>query len=52
MAELDKGAADQLWAAIERGRLWATPEETAKWLETESGQRIAAMIEKYRRMAA
>lgn len=52
MAELDKCAADRLRATIERGQLWATPEETAEWLKTETGQRIAALIEKNRKAAA
>ena len=38
-----------LVASICRGKLWATPEETAEWLKTETGQRIAALIEKERR---
>lgn len=49
---LNKGAAEQLRASIERGQLWATPEQTAEWLKTETGQRIAALIEKYRKAAA
>ena len=49
MGRIDKDAAAQLVASICREKLWATPEETAAWLKTETGQRIAAMIEKERR---
>lgn len=49
MSRINKDAADQLVASIYRGKLWATPEETAAWLKTEAGQRIAALIEKERR---
>lgn len=52
MAEMNKEAAAMLVAGICRGGLWATPEETAEWLKTESGQRIAALIEKERRRVA
>lgn len=49
MGRIQKDAAAQLVASICREKLWATPEETAAWLKTETGQRIAAMIEKERR---
>ncbi len=49
MGRIHKDAAAQLVASICREKLWATPEETAAWLKTERGQRIAAMIEKERR---
>lgn len=42
-------AATSMAATIYRAKLWATPEETAEWLKTETGQRIAALIEKERR---
>ena len=45
---INKDAADQLVAGICREKLWATPEETAEWLKTETGQRIAALIERER----
>lgn len=45
---INKEAADMLAAAICRERLWGTEAETAEWLKTESGQRIAALIEKER----
>ena len=48
MRTLNKEQADPLVAAICRGQLWATPEETAAWLKTETGQRIAALIERER----
>ena len=46
---IEKEAAELLVAAICRGQLWATPEETAAWLKTETGQRIAALIERERK---
>lgn len=49
MGRIDKDAAALLVAGICWEKLWATPEETAAWLKTESGQRIAALIEKERR---
>lgn len=52
MRTLNKEQADPLVAAICRGQLWATPEETAAWLKTETGQRIAALIERERKRAA
>ena len=45
---INKDAADQLVAGICREKLWATPEETAAWLKTETGQCIAALIERER----
>ena len=48
VGRIDKEALDQLVAYIIRNQLWATPEETAEWLKTETGQRIAALIEKER----
>lgn len=45
---INKEATDQLVAAICRGQLWATPEETAEWLKTERGQQIASLIERER----
>ena len=52
MRTLNKEQADPLVAAICRGQLWVTPEETAAWLKTETGQRIAALIERERKRAA
>lgn len=57
MAQTDTGRINQeagsiLVAAICRGRLWATPEETAAWLQTETGKRIASLIDQERRKAA
>lgn len=49
MGRTNEEATAILVAGICRGRLWATEEETAKWLKTETGQRIAAMIERERR---
>ncbi len=46
---INKAAAARLVACICRNKLWATPEETAEWLKTETGQRIAALIEEERR---
>ena len=37
-----------LAAVIRWRKRWATPEETAAWLETETGQRIAALIDRER----
>lgn len=45
---INKDAAAQLVAGICREKLWATTEETAEWLKTETGQRIAALIERER----
>ncbi len=53
---INKYAASRLASVIYRNKLWATPEETAEWLKTETGQRIAALIEierqKYREKTA
>ena len=49
MGRINKDAAAQLVASICREKLWATPEEIAAWLKTETGQRIAVLIEKERR---
>lgn len=49
MGRINKEATTLLVAAICRGQLWATQEETAEWLKTDTGQRIAALIEKERR---
>lgn len=49
MGRIDKDAAAQLVAAICREKLWATDEETAAWLQTETGKKIAVLIEKERR---
>lgn len=49
MGRINKEATAILVAAICRGRLWATEEETAEWLKTKTGQRIATMIEQERR---
>lgn len=51
MRTLSKEQADPLVAAICRGQLWATPEETAAWLKTETGRRIAALIDRERKKA-
>lgn len=51
MSRIHKDVAAQLAASICREKLWATPEETSEWLKTETGQRIAALIEKERRKA-
>lgn len=48
---ISKVGVDLLASAILRGRLWATPEETAAWLKTERGQLIHTLIlEEERRM--
>lgn len=52
MRTIGKEQADPLVAAICRGRLWATPEETEAWLKTETGRRIAALIDIERKKAA
>lgn len=51
MATMEKAAVEQLAAEICRRKLWTTPEETAAWLKTETGQRIAALIDKQRKKA-
>lgn len=50
--KVNNEAAAILTAGIRRGRRWATPEETAAWLQTETGKRIAALIDQERRKAA
>lgn len=47
--KVNNEAAAILVAGICRGCLWATPEETTAWLQTETGKRIASLIEKERR---
>ena len=49
MGRVNSEAAALLVAGICRGKFWASPEETERWLKTETGQRIAALIEKERR---
>ena len=49
MGRIDNDAAALLVAGICREKLWATPEETAEWSKTETGQRTAAPIETERR---
>ena len=49
MGRIANDAAALLVGGICREKLWATPEETEEWLKTETGQRIAALIEKERR---
>lgn len=48
MGTLNRVQAAQIVAEICRGKRWATPEETAAWLKTETGRRIAALIERER----
>ena len=48
METIGREQAAPLVMAICRARLWATPEETAAWLKTETGRRIAALIERER----
>lgn len=48
METIGREQAAPLVTAICRGRLWATPKETAAWLKTETGRRIAALIERER----
>lgn len=48
VGRINKEATDQLVACIICNQLWATPEETAAWLKTETGQCIAALIERER----
>lgn len=45
MGRLSKEAVDMLATEIIRRQLWATKEETAEFLKTETGQRIHALIE-------
>lgn len=47
--KVNNEAAAILVAGIRRGRLWATLEETAAWLETDTGKRIASLIDQERR---
>lgn len=47
--KVNSEASSILVAGVCRGRLWATPEETAAWLETDTGKRIAALIDQERR---
>lgn len=49
---IDKTAAMLLRNCILRNKLYATDEETAEWLKTETGQRCAALIKKYRKELA
>ena len=42
---------DRFVSTILREHLWATPEETAAWAETERGREIVALINEYRRTA-
>lgn len=46
---IDKTAAMLLRNCILRNKLYATDEETAEWLKTETGQRIAALINERRK---
>ena len=41
--------ASWLAAVIRWRKRWATPEETAAWLKTETGQHIAALIDRERK---
>lgn len=43
MGRVNSEAAALLVAGICRGKFWASPEETERWLKTETGQRIAAL---------
>lgn len=45
---INKDAAAQLVACIVRNQLWAESQDTAEWIKTETGQRIAALIERER----
>lgn len=45
IGRLTQEAASGLAQGIIAGKCWASPEETAAWLKTEEGKRIAAMIE-------
>lgn len=47
--KVNSEASSILVAAICRGKFWATTEETAAWLETDTGKRIAALIDQERR---
>lgn len=48
-ASMQKAAAEQLRCCIWDKKLFATQEETDAWLQTESGMRIAALIEDLRK---
>lgn len=48
MGTLNRVQTALIVAEIRRGKRWATPEETAAWLKTETGRRIAALIERER----
>lgn len=45
---INKDAAAQLVVCIVRNQLWAESQDTAEWIKTETGQRIAALIERER----
>lgn len=45
---INKDAAAQLVACIVHNQLWAESQDTAEWLKTETGQRIAVLIERER----
>lgn len=45
---INKDAAAQLVACIVRNQLWAESQDTAEWIKTETGQRIAALIKRER----
>ncbi len=45
IGRLTPDAAAGLARGILAGQGWASPEETAAWLKTETGKRIAAMID-------
>lgn len=40
MGRVNSEAAALLVAGICRGKFWASPEETERWLKTETGQRL------------
>ena len=44
MGRVNSEAAALLVAGICRGKFWATPEETERWLKTETGQRFRKRI--------
>ena len=48
LGRINREAADQLAACIVRNQLWAGSQDTAEWIKTETGQRIAALIERER----
>ena len=47
--KLTQEAVDQLCSCIIQKHLWATPEETAEWLKTDTGKRMQASIDKLRK---